>query len=751
MLILYTGGKNVHCGTNATCTCIKHKTFTYANCSRRGLEIAPNFTKEVSQIDLGFNLIDQFPSNLPSRLTLLNLTGNPNLRKIEKPNLRRYIRLRYLVVSYCNLRQIDAGTLVKNLQLQHLDISNNPELTLSVLKNVTFDLQHSKIKTLLVDKLQCTYGLTENLPYEYLKYLTNTSLQTLSLASNRLAFLDFKLFRAFPKSLTHLNIGDNNLSFGLYIFGFNSMKGVRSVNASFQASFHLQETINYNCNDSKPIDRFSPTVYNKWKYAASKRNHLNGQYWSQDNELMTNANSVKYGTYIIIYIPPKLEKVYFHDNMFKLELSRYDFNVTNGKLTHLYLQNNIFYKLNGPLRGLQSVKYIDLSNNLCTFISTKFFEELDGIIQLNLSRNLLDSCIADDNGGEIFRKICNIEVLDLSYNTISYLPKFIFKNMVNLTELYLQYNSLETFNIIISHMRNLSFLDLSNNQISTLDMAMRASLDKLCEMETHIEINLVRNPLRCTCENLEFLEWMVASEVSFQRQSNYKCALVNSTIVPLKDLKEIITSMTYACETYLALIVSLTLALFIIVSIIVGAILNRYRWRLRYLYYLVKRRYTEVQHAEIQFNEMFKYDAFVSYAEEDSHFIFRKLDFLEKENNLNLCLHSRDFIPGTNIADNVANAIHNSRRTLCLLTSNFLNSYWCMYELNMARMESIYSREDDNVLCLVILDKNVVKNAPLKIIDLFENQSYLEYPENETDDSPFWDRLCDTLHLPTLR
>jgi hypothetical protein len=159
----------------------------------------------------------------------------------------------------------------------------------------------------------------------------------------------------------------------------------------------------------------------------------------------------------------------------------------------------------------------------------------------------------------------------------------------------------------------------------------------------------------------------------------------------------------------------------------------------------------DVQHSPTKLDDMFKYDAFVSYAEEDRLFIFQKLDFLEKENNLNLCLHSRDFIPGTNIADNVANAIHNSRRTVCLLTPNFLDSYWCMYELNMARMESIYSRDGDNVLCLVIIDKNVVKRAPLKIVDLLEDQSYLEYPGDETDDLCFWDRLRDTLHSPTVQ
>uniref|UniRef100_K1QC90 Toll-like receptor 13 n=1 Tax=Magallana gigas TaxID=29159 RepID=K1QC90_MAGGI len=56
-------------------------------------------------------------------------------------------------------------------------------------------------------------------------------------------------------------------------------------------------------------------------------------------------------------------------------------------------------------------------------------------------------------------------------------------------------------------------------------------------------------------------------------------------------------------------------------------------------------------------------------------------------------IHDRDFIPGVDIAENITIAIHNSRRIILIMTSDFLKSQWCMFELNMARMESLYSRE----------------------------------------------------------
>lgn len=66
----------------------------------------------------------------------------------------------------------------------------------------------------------------------------------------------------------------------------------------------------------------------------------------------------------------------------------------------------------------------------------------------------------------------------------------------------------------------------------------------------------------------------------------------------------------------------------------------------------------------------------------------------------------------------------------------------------MARKESIYSRKEQNILCIVILDKTVFEKVPLKIVDLLESQSYLEYPDNGKEDLSFWNKLSLTLQSP---
>ena len=56
-----------------------------------------------------------------------------------------------------------------------------------------------------------------------------------------------------------------------------------------------------------------------------------------------------------------------------------------------------------------------------------------------------------------------------------------------------------------------------------------------------------------------------------------------------------------------------------------------------------------------------------------------------------------------------------------------------MFELNMARIEAIYSRSGQNVLFLVALQKGIMKQLPLQLMDLMESHSYLDFPEEESE------------------
>lgn len=86
-----------------------------------------------------------------------------------------------------------------------------------------------------------------------------------------------------------------------------------------------------------------------------------------------------------------------------------------------------------------------------------------------------------------------------------------------------------------------------------------------------------------------------------------------------------------------------------------------------------------------------KYDALLCFAQGDTAPARRLLNFLESK-HYKVCFHLRDFEPGEPIADNICRSIMTSKRTLCLLSNNFLHSAYCLEEFEIALNVSVQLR-----------------------------------------------------------
>jgi hypothetical protein len=75
----------------------------------------------------------------------------------------------------------------------------------------------------------------------------------------------------------------------------------------------------------------------------------------------------------------------------------------------------------------------------------------------------------------------------------------------------------------------------------------------------------------------------------------------------------------------------------------------------------VRRRYLQRGH--------FKYDVFVSYAKENLTWVRQNIMAeLEGRMGLRLCIHERDFIPGNNIVDNIADCVSSSKKVMMVFS-----------------------------------------------------------------------------------
>ncbi|XP_033102346.1 toll-like receptor 2 [Anneissia japonica] len=103
-------------------------------------------------------------------------------------------------------------------------------------------------------------------------------------------------------------------------------------------------------------------------------------------------------------------------------------------------------------------------------------------------------------------------------------------------------------------------------------------------------------------------------------------------------------------------------------------------------------------------------------------------------------------MPGNSIVDNIAQAIRCSRKTIMILTKNFLRSQWCYFELEMARIRLLENSE--NLFIIVLLERITTKDMPLKLQQVLRKKSYIRWPNDEPAQRLFWTKLETELRSP---
>ena len=711
------------CCSESRCKCTQFAGGKYkADCSSLDLHEFPEFSDDVKEITFFNNSFD-------------SLTGSSVL-----PN-----GLIRLDISACQLNEIHKGFLQNYSHLEYLDISHNTKLTLEVLPNVTYDLQFKNIKTLKFNAIQCKYGKGLVLKQRYIIYLKNTSLEEVHLSSNRLEEIEQFVLCNIPDTIQRVIAADNRLIFSWAVLEIPYLKNLEYIDFSgqYSSSSSFLSLVEKNCNDSKPhvnesryIPHSCPSKTKTTKLESCLHEFITTPPKRTVNIYMCMPKSIQ-----TILIPHSVigqtSTPYIYNSLF-------DFR----HVKHTELRGNVFINLlSGAIFGNAS-SFIDYADNYISDINYTWFHRAN-LTHLDLSGNFLDAFFRTENSGKLLEKQVFIRNISLGRNRINRIPDDIFKDTINVREIDLSQNELENLHFIGPNMKRLTFLNLSRNYIHTLSIHEMEVLDSI--ISDNLTIDLSDNDILCTCDTLNFLKWTqnhaLGSKIIFENIKKYKCTSENSTKFSLSHLPMIIGTLEKQCATYTVLIVGSSIIMSAIFFTMIGGLIYRYRWKIRYMYYMAKRGYKGSAHARnIDQRSLFQYDAFISYADEDRVIILKNvISQLEENSDLKLCIHERDFIPGCDIAENIANAIRDSRRTVCFVSNNYLSSHWCMYEFNMALMERIHARGEDSMLILVLLNNMDSKRAPMSMMEFIQSSTYIEFPEDPTYQSLFWSKLSEAI------
>lgn len=129
------------------------------------------------------------------------------------------------------------------------------------------------------------------------------------------------------------------------------------------------------------------------------------------------------------------------------------------------------------------------------------------------------------------------------------------------------------------------------------------------------------------------------------------------------------------------------------------------------------------------------YDVFICYSNKDVTWVKGLLEELEKRGFV-CCVDFKDFIPGAAIVENISQAIYCSRKTVAVLTPDFVNSEWCNHELQKA-LQRLHSHQVVPVM---------LRSCTVPLI--LQGTSYLDW-ENCHVKPNFWPMLEKALRLPS--
>ncbi|XP_076073576.1 toll-like receptor 6 [Mytilus galloprovincialis] len=720
-----------------------------------------------------------------------NMTSIPNL-----PSNTAYLNLQHNLIS-----EIPDHTFKNMYNLKILDLSFNK--IVSINQQVFYglsDLRHLKLNN---NYMMMNYSLSKEKANNSFEHLTN--LTVLDLSFNNLQSINIQTFTGLG-NLKHLKLDHNQLSYKLERFPKGSFKPLKSLtDISLQNNNNLITPIftlfsfpNETIADLKNLEVLKMDV----SIAIFKTIVFGVGYLSLHHLTSLNfSNCLHLPLYDKVFrYTPNLRYLYINhchqmvvkseafSNLTKLEVFGLDLDCPSGykfgqaKVIELFQSlaktpvkvvkmNNVFYTsqifpLNNifDLLSTTSVHELTFTNNKDLQISTQTLcqpapldlqmLDLSGNMLKQIALNLIYVLILKLNsntlGGYLAEHLymttqdSKLEHVNLSNNSIQQLNFTMFHGQQHLQVIDLNSNFLKAIHFDLSNLTKLKVINLKNNAINFLDAASMRNIDKVLKNDK-TKIDFTNNPLQCTCYTVPFLKWMKVNRKHFINFNQYKCTYENGSTSTLNSFEKVIKRLQEDCISYAYLIISVSFAIFGFIIVLFGGFIYRHRWKLCYIFYTAKLKYTSIKNIEDNLNE-YTYDAFISYSDEDQTFVTQDcIHYLEHDFKLRLCLHQRDFLPGQDITDNIINAIQNSRKTICIITRSFVDSYYCMFEYNMARMESVHAREGKNILFLVFYEKLLPEELPLLLYELIQKQSYIEYPNDEHGNVIFWDKIRDAI------
>lgn len=654
------------------------------------------------------------PYLLPS-LVFLDLSSNP-LQSISRADFIEMedSPLENLHLRFCSLDSIEEDSFSGFKRLKSLDLGHNnltPDVLIKVISSVnetSLEIKHLGISANLLNKHF----------YKLLRVISYTNISSLDMSFNHFDLLSSYFFPKMPNLETLDLSGVSAFDVQIGTFGTSLLPKLKHLHFSankllgFASGLRLPGLVELDisqnsCNDCDVTSLFK----------------------IEDND-MENMISLE-----VLNLS--------RNNIF--HISKFMFFGLES-LRALYLSNCTIYSIHDyAFSDLAQLEHLDLSHNVFTGdrLSSTTFDGLN-----NLSSLRLDMCAITILNNDVFLYLSSLKYLTLRDNSLIDIDPLLFFPLTLIVRIDLSNNDIMPWKGRIFE---------NNNELETLSVAAnhlyRYTPEMILDFANINTINMRENPIQCNCDLVRtILDSGECPENMYGlNDSSVKC--VSPRLWSDERVMEFIelNSTQYDCMHWslLAAIIAVC-ALFILLTCSVT--IYYLRWYLRYWLFLFKQtwRATFPGKKPEKRNSKYKYDAFVSYSNEDRHFVVRLVAMMENyEPYFRLCVFERDFNAGEVICESVVDCLTVSKKTILILTDAFARSQWCQWELQMAHHKRFFFKsESQDSLILIKLGDIMEANMTPTLKYLMKTRIYLQWYPDPKRQRIFWQKLREALRSP---
>ncbi|XP_076844355.1 toll-like receptor 5 isoform X2 [Brachyhypopomus gauderio] len=628
------------------------------------------------------------------------------------------------------------GNPFRNMSMTVLDLSHNT-FSVDIAELFFKAISGTKIHNLILKK---SAGMGKSVWYQNMKdpqkntfrELANSGITMLDLSGAHIFALSNSLF-SYLQDLEQISVASNSINY----IETNAFLGVPHLKM-LNLSYNLLDKIYSTTFDNLPNLEILDLSYNNIRLLMPKS--FNGL----QNLLCLNLTENSLHNVYEMATLPSLKVLILVNNKIKslINLPSIAKNATEMYLGFNRLQNaEELYSIQVDFPRIEKVFIEGNVFSWCKHNRNYVVPPSNSLQVLDLSVTGLHNIWSEGMCLDVFDNLHQLQELSLQENYMSSLPKDIFKGLISLYFLDLSFNSL-------THLPNgifpqsLRVLNLAYNHLGSIDPRV---------FSTVTIISLYRNRFICDCGLRDFQLWINQTNVTFYTpvegltcdfpEEQHGIPLVQSVLC--EDEEDEVNAENLRLTFFICCMI-------LVVCTTTGAVLYiRMRGWCFKLYRKVIITFVEGDKT-LPGNDGFMYDIYLCFSSKDFRWVenvlLKNLDTqFSDQNKFRCCFEARDFMPGEDHLSNMHSAVWKSKKTLCVVSREFLKDGWCLEAFTLAQSKMLEEVRDVLVVLLVedIPQYRLMKYEAIRTY--VQTRRYLRWPDDNQDIEWFFNHLTQTV------